>query len=249
MSIETKEAVLEKQKKYRVQKVSKFPTDNRKHLVGRDVLLLSITGSTANVRSGEMKYDVPTRSLVHVKGFTAKGVQAKNADGFVVVAQNPLKIEVGTAYLNPIGVTDEHAVFEVKGKTIKLPLLILASLVRDKVVIPKEIKKVAKQSGISPELVNTLDNPADREDIEGIPSVIMKLLPNVNVADVKDVLYNQDEVYSDYKGELHSSLAEVDKANAIIRHLLLQDKLMELVSLNIKNEFEATRNEELATRK
>lgn len=246
MSVQTNEAVLVKQKKFRVQKVSKFPTDNRKHLIGKDVLLLDITGSTASIRWGDNKHFIPARSLINVKGFTAKGVQAKNADGFVVISQNVLKIEVGTAYLNPTGVTETHAVFDIEGKTVKLPLEILASLVRDKVVIPKEVKKEAKKTGISPELVAVLDNPEDRKDIEGIPAVIMKLLPHVNINDIRDVLYNKDEVYCDYEGEMHSSFAEADKANNVIRHKALEAKLIELININIKNEFDSTREEELA---
>lgn len=249
MSIQTNEAVLVKQKKYRVQKVSKYPTDDRrKALIGKDVLLLDIVGSTASVRWGDNKHWIPVRSLINVKGFTAKGVQAKNADGFVVYAQNSLKIEVGTAYLNPTNVTGTHAVFEIEGKTIKLPLDILASLVRDKIVVPKEIKKVAKQTGIDPEVINLLDNPELRKDLEEIPSAILKLLPNVNISDIKDTLYNKNEVYSDYLGELHSSLVEVDKANTIIRSKLTEDALLELIKLNLKNEFELIRKDELDTR-
>lgn len=208
-----------------------------------------MVGSTAHVRITSTMQTVPVRSLINVKGFVAKGVQAENADAFAVIAQNSLGIPVGRAYLGPDSVTDTHAVFTIDGKVIKLPLDILASLVRIKEKVPKEVKKSAKKSGIPVEAVALLDSPEDRQDIEEIPSAIMKMFPNLNVKDLKETLYKQEGVFLDYHDNIHETLQEADRANAVIRHKILEAKLIELAEKNLKASFKEVRVAELNRRK
>lgn len=249
MSTMYTESDLVKQKKFRVQAVSKFPTDNRKHLIGKDVLLLDISGSTASIRwAGENKHYIPVRSLINVKGFTAQGVQAKNADGFAVVAQNSLSIPVGRAYLNPTSVSAKHASFDIDGKEVKLPLEILCSLVRIKEKKTKEIKKVAKETGVSPEMIRLIDQPSNREPITAIPAFVSKLLPDLNIDDIRDIVNHEDDVISDFEGNPHATMAEADKANEIIRHKKLATKILALIQKQAEAQLTESRNKEIIAR-
>lgn len=234
--------------RYTVQDVTKLSRDT-KRFVGLPAIFKQVVGSTAHVRITSTMQTVPVRSLINVKGFVAKGVQAENADAFAVIAQNNLGIPVGRAYLGPDSVTETHAVFTIDGKVIKLPLDILASLVRIKEKVPKEVKKAAKKTGIPVEAVALLDSPEDRQDIEEIPSAIMKMFPNLNVKDLKETLYKQEGVFLDYHDNIHETLQEADRANAVIRHKILEAKLIELAEKNLKASFKEVRVAELNRRK
>ena len=248
MSVIYIDSVLKPDTKYKVQDVSKFPKD-KLYLVGKDVIFKAVIGTTASVRgTGGNMMEVPVRSLIKVNGFKAKGVAAKNADGFVVVAKNGLKIEVGTAYLNPTQVTNTHASFNIDGRIVKLPLDICAALVKEEVKIDKdvkkELKKASKASGVSVHMVQALDSDANRKDLDAVPAFILKLFPQLNIDYVKDVLKQQDGVYADYEGNLFNTIEEADKSNTKIRHKLLQAKLMVLINKRIENEFEQVRTKD-----
>lgn len=241
------DSVLKADQKYKIQDVSKFPKD-RKYLIGMHVVFKSVSNTTAQVRAtGGNMLEVPVRSLVNVVGFTAKGVSAKNADGFVVIAQNNFKIPVGTAYLNPTGVNETHATFEVSGQTVKIPLDICAALVKDVVKVDKEVtkelKKSSKASGISVELVQAFEDESNRKDIDSIPSFVMKLFPNLNIDYIKDLLKQQDGVYADYEGNPHSTIEEADKANTIIRHKLFESKINAMVEEHTRIAFQKGRQD------
>lgn len=242
------ESELSVDSRYIVQDVTKLSRDT-KRFVGLPAIFKQVVGSTAHVRITSTMQTVPVRSLINVKGFVAKGVQAENADAFAVIAQNNLGIPVGRAFLGPDSVTATHAIFTIDGKVIKLPLDILASFVRVKEKMSKEIKKVARKSGIPPESIALLDSPADRQDIEEIPSAILKMFPNLNVKDLKEILYKQDGVFLDYHDNIHATLQEADRANAVIRHKILEAKLLELAEKNLKASFKEVRVAELNRRK
>lgn len=237
--------------KYKVQETSKFPK-NRTFLIGKEVLFLKVTGSTASVRHLGNLHEVPVRSLINVIGYTAKGVKASNADGFVVVQQNTLGINVGTVYLEPVAITNEHFVIEAEGKRLSIPLNIVSALVKNENADTTSIKKKEKISavtGLDTSTIEHLDEmmaPSEiRKDIDKLPIVVEKLLPSTNFSVLKAHLREADGVFSDYEGNLHATISEADKANTLIRHKLLQAKLMILVSQKINNEFDKCRNEEI----
>lgn len=252
MSVIYTDSVLKSDTKYKVQDVSKFPKD-KQYLVGKEVIFKAVTGSTASIRgTGGNMMEVPVRSLIKVQGFKAKGVASKNADGFVVVAQNGLKIEVGTAYLNPTEVTNTHASFNIDGRIVKLPLDICAALVKEEVKIDKdvkkELKKASKASGISVHMVQAMDSDANRKDLDGVPAFILKLFPQLNIDYVKDLLKQQDGVWADYEGNVHNTVEEADKANTILRHKMLEQKILLMVEEHTRLEFQSNRLAEIKAR-
>ena len=238
------DSVLEKQKQYTVQNVSHMK--DYSYLIGNKVLLLDINGSTASILKVNKHY-IPVRSLINVVGYTAKSVAIKNADGFAVVSRNTLGIPVGTAYLNPTRITTTHFFVEVDGKEIKVPLDIVCSLVKDKSLqkSPK-ITTVSNKLGVPAQVVEDVSefiSPIEnRKDILEIPASIVKLLPHVNLQDLRDQLKHKEDVYSDYDGNLHKTIAEADKANQKIRHKLNTDVLIKMVSDHLNIESEVIRN-------
>jgi hypothetical protein len=206
----------------------------------------AVTGSTASIRgTGGNMMEIPVRSLIKVQGFKAKGVASKNADGFVVVSQNGLKIEVGTAYLNPTEVTNTHASFNIDGRIVKLPLDICAALVKEEVKIDKEVKKelkkASKASGISVHMVQAMDSDTYRKDLDGVPSFILKLFPQLNIDYVKDLLKQQDGVWADYEGNVHNTVEEADRANTILRYKMLEEKIITMIEEHTRLEFQSNR--------
>lgn len=219
---------------YIVNDIKKLSKDT-KRFVGLKAIFKYVSNSTAHCYITGTMQTVPIRALIKVQGFIASPVRAVNAHGFAVVAQNQLGIPVGRAYINPVSVSNTHAIFDIDGKRLSLPLDILASLVRieekkDKEVVREE-KKISKATGVSVDLANKLDIPGNRVDVEDpLPSFVKRLFPNLNVDDVKDRLQHRKGVFSDYEGNLHESIADVDKANAIIRHRILAEDISTLVS-------------------
>ena len=235
--------------KYRVADTSRLAI-NKKFIVGKEVLLLSVNNTTASVRHGGNKHEIPVRSLINVVGYVCKGVSHKNADGFVVVAKNKIGVEVGTAYLNPIAVDDETFTVEVDGKRITVPLDIVCSLVKtvkvestlSSSVTLKKVKEKAQLSDNTMAVAAELMAPSDnRIDIEKLPAIVEKLLPNTNLSVLKTHLRQSDGVYADYDGNLFNTIEEADKSNTKLRHKLLQARLMVLINKRIENEFEQTR--------
>ena len=234
--------------KYRVVETTKMPL-SKQFIIGKEVLLLSINNKTASVRHGGNKHEVPVRALINVVGYTCKGVAHKNADGFVVVSKNKLGLEVGTAYLNPVAVSDTTFTVEVDGKRITVPLDIVCSLVKNvKAESNVGVKKIKNNTQLSDSVIETtaeLMAPSDnRQDIERLPAVVQKLLPNTNLSVLRAHLRQSDGVYADYEGNLFNTIEEADKSNTKIRHKLLQDKLMVLINKRIENEFEQVRTKD-----
>ena len=81
------ESVLEVNKRYTVQKVTKFPKA-REYMIGQQCVLKQIVGTTAHVMFTGRMCEIPVRSLIDVTGYHAQAVHSKNADGFVVNRQN-----------------------------------------------------------------------------------------------------------------------------------------------------------------
>lgn len=248
MSVIYTDSELKENQKYIVQDVTKLSRDT-KRFIGLPAIFAYPNNSTAHVRITGNMQTVPVRALINIKGFVAKGVRAENADAFAVIAQNNLGIPVGRAFIGVDGLTSTHAIFLIDGKELRVPLDILASFVRVKEKVTKEVKKAAKKSGIPVEVVALLDSPEDRQDIEEIPSAIMKMFPNLNVKDLKETLYKQEGVFLDYHDNIHETLQEADRANAVIRHKILEAKLIELAEKNLKASFKEARVAELNRRK
>lgn len=230
------ESILQLDKRYLVQDVSKFPK-TKTFMIGQHCVLKQIVGSTAHVMFTGRMTEIPVRSLIQVTGYHAKGVNAKNADGFVVVKQNTLGIHVGTAYLNhnKIKSNSDYVYVEVNGKELKIPFDILSALVRDKKKEkPIKVEKIANKTGLTPAMVEVmaeLDAPiANRQDDDFIPPAIIRLLPGVNLVELRDLIRSEDDLFCDYSGEMHPTIAEADKANTKIRSKRMEDRLMALAT-------------------
>lgn len=240
-----KESILQYQQKYVVQDISKFPkTEN--YLIGTNVLLTDLANTSASIVSNGRKKWIPTRALIKVNGYIAKGVAAKNADGFVVVAKNTLGIAVGTAFINPDRIENGLGVFSIEGKVVKVPLAICCSLVKVKEKVSvnacKELKALRKDPDAVPEeVIEAIDSSSNRLDIDGIPESVTRLLPNLNLKDIKESLYHSKDAYSDYDGNVHETIAECDKANTIIRNKLIQEACTTLIKEKLDKQWEAIR--------
>ncbi len=69
---------------YKVQDVSHIR--DAKRFIGLSALFKQVSNTTASVRITSTMQYVPVRCLIFVKGFVAKSVQAKNAEGFSIIA-------------------------------------------------------------------------------------------------------------------------------------------------------------------
>lgn len=221
---------------YRVQDLKKLSKDTQRFINLKAIFKYPI-GSTAHCYITGTMQTVPIRALINVKGFTASPVRAVNAHGFAVIAQNSLGLPLGRAYLNPTGITSTQAIFEIDNKELRIPLDILCSLVRIEEKIPKEVKKVVKETGVSTTIVNQLDVPEARLDIEDpLPSFINKLFPQLNIDDVRDKLKKEQKVWFDYEGNDHLTMIECDKANAVIRHKQLTEHVKTIVAMETERQ-------------
>lgn len=244
------DSVLQIDKRYLVQNVTKFPK-LRSYMIGQYCVLKQIVGSTAHVMFTGRMCEIPVRSLIDVTGYHAKSVNAKNADGFVVIKQNTLGIPVGTAYINhdKEKSTTEYVVVHVNGKEVKIPFDILAALVsnrkKEKVV---KATKLVKSTGLPSEVIALTDELVapikNRLDINEIPASVLKMLPGINIQELRDHIKTQmseNVVYFDYEGNDHPTIAECDKANSKIRHKELEKLLTKEVLDKFKEEWNESR--------
>lgn len=245
MGYKYEESILKYQQKYVVQDVSKFPKEES-HLKGKTVLLTDLQNTSASVITTGIKKWIPTRSLIKVNGFQAKGVRAENADGFAIIAKNALGLPVGLALLGPDKVTSTQATFTIDGKTIIVPLDICCALVQIKEkVSTKVIKKSTSEnnSSIPTEVIQAIDASSLRQDIDGIPESVVRLLPNIDIKELKENIYhNHKDVYFDYSGEPHETLAACDKANTVIRHKLIQKACTDLITTKLDAQWNGIRS-------
>lgn len=247
MSVLILETQLEENKPYTINKVSHLQADVLK-LIGLKAIFKAVNGSTASVQvTGRMK-SVPVRSLVTVKGYEFKAVSPKNADGFVVIAKNNFGFKVGTAFLKPTIIDKEFAHFTVEGKSVRLPLDILTALVKKKEkavkAATKEIKKASKDSGIPHEVIQEISDATNLSDCTTVPPFLLKLLPNVYVEEIAEILKEQPGTYSDFNGEIHETIAEASKANVVIKHKMLEEKFLQMLEIHTRRHFETIRKEE-----
>lgn len=230
---------------YKIQDIPKLGKD-AKRFVGLKCLFNYVIGSSAHGRITGTMQSVPVRCLIDVKGYEAKPVRAVNAHGFAVTSQNTLGIPVGQAYLNPTSVSNTHAVFDINGKEVKIPLDILVSLVRiqekKNTKIKRETTKVSKATGIPSEAIDIIDASEARTDIQEVPAFITKLLPNLNINDIRDRLRQKPGIFSDYNGEIHETIEAADKANTLIRYGFIQEELTNIVKDETISQFEAIKN-------
>ena len=238
------DSVLEINKRYTVQNISKFPKA-REYMIGQQCLLKQIVGTTAHVMFTGRMCEIPIRALIDVTGYHAQAVHAKNADGFVVNRQNSLGLAVGTAYLNHNKEKSDskNIVMDIKGKEIKIPFEILTALVSNKKKEkPLKAEKIADKTGFTPAMVEVMDELSapheNREDIDFIPATIKKLLPGVNLVELRDLLRTATDTFYDYEGNDHKTIAECDKANTRIRHSLLKDRLIGLATNKLNNDWD-----------
>lgn len=245
MSVLYTESAIHTQKQYVVQQVSKFPSD-KNFLIGKTVLVVEIEGTTASVRQGAgVRHYIPLRSLIHVQGYEAKSVHAKNADGFVVKCPNSLGIPVGTAYLEPTSVDESKGVvkFDIDGKVVTLPLSILIKLVRKTVkVTDKKVKKEAKSSPVPLTVIEAVGGAIRGEGITSLPPAVTKLLPDLNIPVLIDTIKNAEEEVFDFKGDVHNNIGEALKANDKYIHELIQKIALEEVNKLLSQQFESIRN-------
>lgn len=235
-----KESILQYQQKYVVQDISKFPkTEN--YLIGTNVLLTDLANTSASIVSNGRKKWIPTRSLIKVNGYIAKGVAAKNADGFVVIAKNTLGIAVGTAFINPDRIENGVGIFSIEGKVVKLPLAICCSLVKIKEKVSSNLKALRKDPDTIPEeVIEAIDSSSNRLDIDGIPESVTRLLPNLNLKEIKEAVYHTKNAYTDYNGDIHETIAECDKANTVIRYRMIQETCNTLIKEKLDKQWEAS---------
>lgn len=245
MSVLILETQLEDNKPYVINKVSHLQSDVLK-LIGLKAIFKNVNGSTASVQVTGRMMSVPVRALVTVKGYEFKAVSYKNADGFVVTSKNDFGFKVGTTFLNPEAIDSNNALFNIDGKSIQVPLNILSSIVRKKekavVKVTKELRETSKTSGIPLEVIQDLDNSKNREDLYEVPPFLVRVLPNLYIEDIVDVLKDKEGVFADYDGNIHATISEADKSNVLIRHKQLEVKFVELLELETKRQFENIRN-------
>lgn len=239
------DSILIKDRNYIVKDIPKLSKESKK-LINCKCTFNYVIGSTAHGRITGNMNTVPVRSLIDVKGYIAKPVRAVNAHGFAVVAQNQLGIPVGQAYLNPTSVDDTYAVFDINGKEVKVPLDILASLVRIKekkdTIVKRGTTKVSKATGVPSEAIDIIDTSDARVDIEEVPAFINKLLPNLNINDIRDRLKQKPGVFADYNGDIHETIEAADRANTLIRYSFIQEELTNKIKEEATEQFEAIKN-------
>ena len=199
------ESILIENSQYVVQDYGYFPKKYN-YLIGNKVLLLRVDQSTASIRYAGNKIFIPTRSLISIPEYIAKSVSTKNADGFAVVTKNNLGIPVGTAYLNHKGYTDTHFKVMVDGKELTIPLDIVCSLIKEKKKEkPINSKKVNKLTGLPTELIEFTEEMIapyeNRKDIQEIPSTFSKMLPGVNLQELRDSIISDNIGCFDYHGD------------------------------------------------
>ena len=224
--------------------VSKFPK-TREYMIGQQCVLKQLVGTTAHVIFAGRMCEIPIRSLIEVIGYHAQAVHAKNADGFVVNSRNSLGLAVGTAYLNhnKDKSDSKNIVMDIKGKEVKIPFEILTALVSNKrKEKPVKVSKIAEKTGFSPELVEAMSELAapheNREDIDFIPASIKKLLPGVNLVELRDLLRTEEDVWYDMEGNDHKTIAEVDKANTKIRNRIFKERMIKLASKRLSDDWD-----------
>lgn len=241
MSIIYKDSELKPQQRYVVQDVSKLSRDT-KRFVGLPGIFLGVSGSTASVRLTNNMHKVPVRALINVVGYKAKSVRGDNADGFVVIARNPLGIPVGRAYLDPVNVTETDAIFVIDDKELKIPLSILASLVKIKPKVQKEHKKTDPSPESPVDSLPVVDNSTQQEDHLEVPPIIRNLLPDVDFAAVRSSVCKKPGEYSDYEYNLHPTIEEADKANALIQKRMFEKELLGEAEAELSKSFEKIRS-------
>lgn len=244
MSTRYEDSVVRTQQQYVVQTVSKYPQE-KAFLIGKRVLVVEINGSTASVKHGAgARHYIPVRSLFNVPGYTARGVRAANAHGFVVKCSNEFNIAIGTAFLEPTSVSDTHAKFTIDNKELSLPLNILISLERNKVKVKdRTVKKEATSSGVPISVIEAVAGAIKVPAITELPSAVNKLLPELNIQVLIDNIKSADIEVFDFTGEVHNSIAAAMLANEKYTHSLIQKYVMSEVTKVLSSQFTIIRND------
>ena len=231
MSYIYNDSILVPQTIYKVQDILKAGKD-AKRFKNCNALFTQVINSTAHGRITGSMQTIPVRALINVKGYVAKAVRAQNADGFACVEQNKLGIPIGQAFLAPVSVSDTEAFFDIEGKRISVPLNILCSLERIKEKVTKEAKKVEKETGISHELVDLLDDKSARkEPEEPLPIFVRKLFPNLIVEEVREKIRKEHRPVYDMDGNDHNTIAEAERANVLIKQRILTQHVKIMVDM------------------
>lgn len=236
------DSIVKVQKKYTVQNVSKFPQD-KNFLIGKDVLVTEIDGTSASVRFGSTtRHWIPVRSLISVQGYSAKSVHAKNADGFVVKGPNPLNIEPGTAYLEPTKVDESHVFFTIDGKELKFPLTMFIKLVRNVVKVKdRKVRKEAKDTGVPVSIIEAVAGAIKVPAITELPSAVTKILPDLNIPVLIDTIKNNPIEVFDFSGDVHESITSAMLSNEKYIHSLIQKMIMAEVTKILGSQFSIIR--------
>lgn len=246
MSTIYRDSELQENEKYVVQDIKQLR--DAKRYIGKTVQFVYPKASTAHVRWTNNMHTLPIRALIKVPGYIANPINFENADAFAVVCQNDIPLPVGRVYIGPTSVTETHVIFTIDGKDVSIPRNILASMAKIKEKPTKEVKKVIKATGVSKEMVDVLDKPEHREDIDAIPSIVLKIFPELNIEEIKDQLSKEEDFYGDYEGNPHLTQEEADRANAVIRHKRLSAKITKLIEAKVTKEFQTKRTEAVQKR-
>ena len=59
----------------------------------------------------------------------------------------------------------------------------------------------------------------------------------MNLVELRNLLRSDEDVFFDYSGEIHNTIAECDKANTKIRHKLFKERLMALATKKLEDDW------------
>ena len=236
-------SILETQSQYIVQDVPNFPK-KYSFLIGKKVLLTEIGNQQVSVQRIGIKHWIPTKSIIKFDGYVFKGVNASKAEAFAVVQPNPL-YPIGTIFTDILNVTNTDFSTKINDRVTKVPLGIVLHMV--KVKTKTDIVKNSKSNNVLNSAVTLTEEliapEVNRKNIEEIPEVLSRLLPNVNIKALKEDLMQVSEGCWDYEGNVHDCWADVDKANARIRHKTLTNHLIKLINNDFNDQCESIRNQ------
>ncbi len=73
-------------------------------------------------------------------------------------------------------------------------------------------------------------------------------MPDLNLEDIRDIVNHEEDVYSDFDGNPHATMAEADKANEVIRYKRLAAKALKMINKQAELQFTEILNKEVLSR-
>ena len=174
-------------------------------------------------------------------------VKKNNPEISIGLRINPEYSEVGTALYNPCApgtrfginskILPEILPDEVEGFHCHCHCesgsdVFERTLVKIEEKVTKEAKKVEKETGISHELVNLLDDKSARKEPEDpLPIFVRKLFPNLIVEEVREKIRKEHRPVYDMDGNDHNTIAEAERANVLIKQRILTQHVKIMVDM------------------